>query len=179
MNTFQLLMVLIGQGLFMTVFTYAIIYGVASVFEIGEEVMDIRLTVMFFIASCVVLYGTSFGVFAGVQKDNCGEVRNWKQIAINAAIPTITQVLLLSLVLLVPWFQRLVGNLLPPDTPAFGKSATAFAYYTFWSTVLGGALGGTLSGSCKVEDVIDPLASLESVAPLKMPAIVSTSLPEE
>ncbi len=167
MNTFQLLAVLVGQGIFMTVFTFALIYGVASVFGIAEDVMDIRLTIMFFVLSCLVLYGTSFGIFAGVQKDNCGEVRNWKQIAVNASIPTVSQVILMSLILIVPWFQRLVGNLLPPDTPAFGKSATAFAYYTFWATVLGGALGGTLSGSCKTEDVVDPLAPLETG--LKLP----------
>jgi hypothetical protein len=118
-------------------------------------VVDIRITFAFFIVSCVILYGISFGTFAGVQKDNCGEVKNWKQIALNALIPLAFHVVLLTVVLLVPWFQDIVGNLLPPDTPAYVKSATSLSYYTFWATMMGAALGGSFSGSCKTEMTFD------------------------
>ncbi len=163
MNTFQLLLVLMGQGVFMALFTFAIMYGIANVFEIGEQVMDIRITTAFFFLSCMALYGSSFGIFAGVQKDSCGEVKSWKQVAMNALIPTLIHVVLFAIVVFIPWFQGIVGNLLPPDTPAFGKSAAAFAYYTFWATLLGGSLGGTMSGSCKAEDTYDPLKPLGDI----------------
>lgn len=160
MNTLQFMLVLAAQGFFMVLFAFAFVYGLASLLGIGEDAMDIRITFFFFAVSCIVLYGTSFGIFAGVQKDSCGEVKNWSQIAMNAAIPTLVQVVLLSIVLFVPWFQNIVGDLLPPDTPAFGKSATAFAYYTFWATLLGGALGGTLSGSCNIPTAMPTIPTM-------------------
>lgn len=160
MNTLQFMLVLAGQAFFMVLFAFAFIYGIASLLGVADDVMDIRITFLFFAVSCIVLYGTSFGIFAGVQKDGCGEVKNWSQIAMNAAIPTLAQVVLLSLVIFVPWFQNIVGDLLPPDTPAFGRSATAFAYYTFWATLLGGALGGTLSGSCNATPTIPSIPVL-------------------
>ena len=174
MNTFQFMLVLLGQGVFMALLTFAVVYGIASILGIGENIVDVRITFTFFVVSCIALYGSSFGVFAGVQKDSCNEVKSWKQIAINAGIPTLIHAAITLLVIFVPWFQSIVGNLLPPDTPAFGKTAAAFAYYTFWSTLMGGALGGTLSGSCKVEDV--------SVLPksLQLPEVpeLPTELPE-
>jgi hypothetical protein len=162
MNTFQFMLVLLGMGTFMTLLSFGAIYGIASLLGIGDEVVDVRITFTFFVISCLVMYGASFGVFAGVQKDSCGEVKNWKQIALNALIPVVFQAVILTIVIFVPWFQNLVGDLLPPDTPAFGKAATAFAYYTFWATLLGGSLGGTMSGSCKKEEEkVQPLVALQ------------------
>ena len=147
-------MVLLGQGAFMVLLSFAVLYGLASVLGIAEDIIDIRITFAFFVISCIAVYGSSFGVFAGVQKSTCGEVKNWKQIALNALIPTLFQVVLLSLALFIPWFQNIVGDLLPPDTPVLGKMATALAYYTFWATLLGGAMGGTMSGSCLNENAV-------------------------
>ncbi len=152
MNTLSFIAVLFGQGAFMVLITFAVIYGLATMLGIGQDTMDIRLTFAFFAVACMALYGSSFGIFAGIQKSNCGEVKSWKQIALNALLPTAALVILMAVILFVPWFQNVVGDLLPPDTPAFGKTTAALAYYTFWATLLGGALGGTMSGSCKVEE---------------------------
>jgi hypothetical protein len=46
--------------------------------------------------------------------------------------------------------------LFSPDTPAHTKAAVAFAYYSFWATLMGGALGGSFSGSCKADLPFDP-----------------------
>jgi hypothetical protein len=154
MNTLVFALVLLAMGAVMAILSFAIIYGIATVLGIGE-VVDARITFSFFILSCIVVYGMSFGVFAGVQKDNCGEVKNWKQIALNALIPLAFQATLLTAVLFIPWFQNIVGNVLSPDTPPVTKTAIALAYYSFWATMMGGALGGTFSGSCKVETPID------------------------
>jgi hypothetical protein len=156
MNTLVFTLILLAMGTVMGLASFATIYGIASLLGIGEEVVDLRILLAFFVVSSVLLYTISFGTFAGVQKDNCGEVKSWKQIALNALIPLVFHVLLLILVLVVPWFQDLVGNLLPPDTPAYVKSATALSYYAFWATMMGAALGGSFSGSCKVEDVEIP-----------------------
>jgi hypothetical protein len=155
MNTLVFTFVLLAMGTVMALSSFAIIYGISSLLGIGEEVVDIRITFAFFVVSCVLLYAISFGTFAGVQKDNCGEVKSWKQIALNALIPLAFHAVLLTVVLLVPWFQDLVGNLMPPDTPAYVKSATSLSYYTFWATMMGAALGGSFSGSCKAEMPFD------------------------
>jgi hypothetical protein len=151
MNTFQLLLVLVGQAFFMGLLAFAVVYGLTNIAGLSEDIVDIRVAFIFFVVSVVFMYGTSFGIYAGIQKDGCGEVKSWKQIAMNAAIPTIIQVVLMALVLFIPWFQNIVGDVLPPDTSSFSKSVTAYAYYTLWATLLGGALGGTLSGSCKAD----------------------------
>ena len=172
MNTLVFTLMLLAMGTVMALSSFAVIYSIASMLGIGEDVVDIRITFAFFVVSCILLYGVSFGTFAGVQKDNCGEVKRWKQIALNALIPLAFHVGILTVVLIVPWFQDIVGNLLPPDTPAYAKTATALSYYTFWATMMGGALGGSFSGSCKVEVPLD-LSVFEKVKP------TDTSLPVE
>jgi hypothetical protein len=172
MNTLVFTLILLAMGTVMALSSFAIIYAIASLLGIGEDVVDLRITFAFFIVSCILLYGISFGTFAGVQKDNCGEVKSWKQIALNALIPLAFHIVLLTVVLLVPWFQDLVGNLLPPDTPAYMKSATALSYYTFWATMMGAALGGSFSGSCKVDMPFD-LQVLEKLKPAGLPKEVS------
>jgi hypothetical protein len=155
MNTFVFTLVLLAMGTIMALVSFATIFGISSLLDIGGDIVDARITFSFFVLSCIVVYGISFGAFAIVQKDNCGEVKSWKQIALNALIPLAFQAGILILVILVPWFQNLVGNLFAPDTPAHTKAAMAFAYYSFWATMMGGALGGSFSGSCKVEEPID------------------------
>jgi hypothetical protein len=184
MNTLSFIAVLFGQGVFMALLSFAIVYGMAAMLGI-EDSVDIRIGFTFFVVSCMALYGSSFGVFAGVQKSNCGEVKNWKQIAMNATLPTLIQVVLLAMVFFIPWFQNVVGDMLPPDSPAFGKTAAALAYYTFWATLLGGALGGTMSGSCKVDPTLPELPEMpempemETLKPLDVEKSVRFNLPPE
>lgn len=140
------------MGILIVFVAFGSIYGITSLFGIDTDAMDIRVTMAFFVISCVVVYGMSFGAFAGVQRDSCGAVKSWKQVAINAAIPLAFQAVILSVVMLIPWFRNIVGNMFPPDTPEVAKVASAFAYYSFWAVLMGGALGGTLSGSCKVDE---------------------------
>jgi hypothetical protein len=165
MNTLQLTAILFGMGVIMAVLAVGVTYGLAAVLGIADDVIDVRITFMFLVVSAIVIYGMSFGAFAGVQKDSCGEVRSWKQVALNALIPLGFQVVIMTLILAVPWFRNVIGNLFPPGTPEFAKTATAFAYYSFWATMMGGALGGTFSGSCKADT--KPLTDLVQLPPLQ------------
>jgi hypothetical protein len=183
MNTLSFMALLFGQGAFMVLITFAVTYGLATMLGIPQDIMDVRILFAFFAVACMTLYGSSFGIFAGVQKSNCGEVKSWKQIALNALLPTAALVLLLAVVFFIPWFQNVVGNLLPPDTPAFGKTATTLAYYTFWATLLGGALGGTMSGSCKVEEpqalILPTLEVPKELESVDVEKVVRFNLPPE
>lgn len=178
MNTLQFTLLLFGMGLFMVLLAFAVMYGISSVLGLSEDFVDFRLLFAYFVVATVVLYGISFGVFAGVQTDSCGEVKNWKQIAMNAAIPMLTQVALFTLVFFVPWFQRVVGDMFPPETPAFGKTAATYAYYSFWATLLGASFGGSLSGSCKQPD-IEPVLTFPDLQTLPSPESIGTVLPPE
>ncbi len=151
MNTLQLTAILLGMGILMAAVAFGVTYGLSAAMGIADDVMDVRITFVFLVVSAIVIYGMSFGAFAGVQKDSCGEVRSWKQVALNALIPLGFQVFTIIFILAIPWFRNVIGNLFPPGAPEFAKTATAFAYYSFWATLMGGALGGTFSGSCKQE----------------------------
>ncbi len=180
MNTLQLTAILFGMGTLMAVLAFGVTYGLAAVLGIADDVIDIRITVAFLLISAIVIYGMSFGAFAGVQKDSCGEVRSWKQVALNALIPLAFQVSIMILILAVPWFRNVIGNLFPPGSPEFAKTATAFAYYSFWATLMGGSLGGTFSGSCKTDP--KPLTEIPSLSAVPavpaVPAAPTLPLPE-
>ncbi len=163
MNTLQLTFIILGLGGFMSILTFAILYGISAMLGM-EGYVDYRLIVAYVVVSSIILYGLSFGIFAGVQKDSCGQVKNWKQIALNALIPLGFQVSFLSLALFVPWFRNVIGDLFPAETPELSKTTTTLAYYSFWAALLGGALGGTFSGSCKVES--KPLTAADFSLPL-------------
>jgi hypothetical protein len=63
-------------------------------------------------------------------------------------LPMLANLLLVLLAAFVPWFKNVIANLMSPDLDGTIRDSTAFAYYAFWGTVLGMAVGGTMSGSC-------------------------------
>jgi hypothetical protein len=130
---------------------------------IEGDVTDIRVLAAYMVLSVAVIYGMSFGVFAGVQKEACNEVKSWKQVALNALIQVGFHVGLLILVTFVPWFRNSIGDLFPPDAPAALKSTTAYTYYGFWATLLGGALGGSMSASCRSSGTMPALPELPTL----------------
>ncbi len=122
---------------------------------LGLESIDTTLLIGFFVVMAVLGYVISFGSFAIFQKSNCDEVKNWKQISLNALISVGIQMAILGLVLGIPWFRRVVTQIIPPDTPDTVQQSIAYAYYAFWSTLLAIRLGETMSSSCAVQE--DPI----------------------
>ena len=130
----------------MAMLPYGGFMGLGSI--LGTNASDPRLFVTFILLALVVSYLTSFGSFVLVQRANCGQVKNWKQIANNAGLALGIQALFLLLVWLIPGLRGIVSNLMPPDLDINILDSVGYSYFSFWASLFGTAIGGTLSGIC-------------------------------
>jgi len=137
---------MISVAMFMAILPFGVFLGLGSVLEVTST--DPRLMVTFFLAAAVLSYGTAFGAFALIQNQNCGSVKNMKQIANNAGIAFGIQAITLLLVYFIPGLRGIVSSLLPPDTELALTDSLGYSYFSFWAALFGIAVGGTLSGSC-------------------------------
>ena len=74
----------------------------------------------------------------------------------------------------IPWFRGVVTQIIPPDTPDVVQQSMAYAYYAFWSTLMGVGVGGTMSSSCATKE--DPVALPVALPPIPLS---STAIPTE
>jgi hypothetical protein len=146
MNTSILYAVMVCAGLLMAVLPFGIFLGIGTLMGIPSS--NIGLKIAYMLGLLAVTYGVSFGSFALIQKSNCGEIKNTKQIALNSLIPMLFNAFLVILVVFIPWFRNVIGNLTPPTMDLSVRDSISYSYYAFWGTVLGIALGGTMSASC-------------------------------
>lgn len=164
MSTLLMWGLLMGSGLLFAVLPFVVFMGLGAV--LGVSSTDIRMRAAYCIAAVVLSYAVSLGVFSLLQKSNCKEVKNFKQISLNSLISAGITVAFLALLALVPWFKNVVLNLTPPDMDPSVRDSIAYGYYGFWAMAFSVALGGTLSSSCGT-DMITPkdLFGLPTVAP--------------
>lgn len=146
MNSTILYITMIGGGLLMAVLPFGVFMGLGSV--LGIPAGDSRIMMSYIALALFISYTLSLGSSAIVQKSNCGEVTDIKKVALTSLFTTGFHVLLLGLAVGFPWFWNVVGSLLPPDTPLELSSAVVMAYYSFWATLFGIAIGGSMSGAC-------------------------------
>lgn len=146
MNPALLYIIMACAGILMAMLPFGVFMGAGTL--MGLTSSNIGLQVAYILILLAVAYGISFGSFALVQKSNCGEVKNVKQIALNSLLPVLANLLLVLLAVFVPWFKNVITGLMPPTLDAAIRDSTAFSYYAFWGTVLGMAVGGTMSASC-------------------------------
>jgi hypothetical protein len=148
MNSTLLYVLMVFGSLILAAMPFGVFMGLGSV--LGIEEVDFRLKFAFFLVAVVMSFGISFGAFALLQKSNCGEVKNWKQVSLNSLLSAGFQAGILVLIAVVPWFRTVVSNLLPPDVDAVVKETVGYSYYSFWAMLFGMAIGGTMSSSCAV-----------------------------
>jgi hypothetical protein len=146
MNSTVFYLVLVGASLLMAVLPFGVFMGLGTV--LGIPAGDSRLVMTYIVLAVALAYAISLGAFSIIQKSNCGEVNNFKQVALSGLFTAGFQILMLGLAVGFPWFAGIVGNLLPPDSPVEVTKAVVMAYYSFWATMFGMAIGGTMSGSC-------------------------------
>lgn len=145
------------------VLPFAILLGGANL--LGLEGLDYRLLIAYFAVAAILGYVISFGSFAIFQKSNCDEVKNWKQVSINALLSVGIQIAVIGIVMAVPWFRGVVTKIIPPDTPEVVQQSLAYGYYAFWSTLMGVGIGGTMASSCAVEEKPIALPNLPTTLP--------------
>lgn len=146
MDSTILYAMMIAMAMLMAMLPFGVFMGLGSI--LGTNASDPRLFVTFILLALVVSYLTSFGSFVLVQRANCGQVKNWKQIANNAGLALGIQALFLLLVWLIPGLRGIVSNLMPPDLDINILDSVGYSYFSFWASLFGTAIGGTLSGIC-------------------------------
>jgi hypothetical protein len=144
-NTLVYVMMIV-IGFLMAVWPFAIFMGLTTL--LGLPTDDTRILVTFILLVCVLAYGTALGAFALIQRNSCGEVKNMRQVASNAAMSLAIQAISVVTVTFIPGLRRIVTNLFPPDMSPAISNAIGYSYYGFWASVFGTAIGGTLSGVC-------------------------------
>ncbi len=133
-------------SILMGVLPFAIFLGLGSLVEAASG--DIRMLSIYFLTALVVSYGTAFGSFALIQRQNCNGIKNLKQVASNAGLATGIQAAALLLCYFLPGLRGLLTNLFPLDLDPRIQDSLGYGYYSLWATLFGTAIGGTLSGIC-------------------------------
>jgi len=146
MDSTILYAMMIAMAMLMAMLPFGIFMGLGSM--LGTNASDPRLLVTFILLALIVSYLTSFGSFVLIQRANCGKIKNMKQIANNAGLALGIQGLFLFLAWLIPGLRGIVSNLMPPDLDPNILDSVGYSYFSFWASLFGTAIGGTLSGIC-------------------------------
>jgi len=144
-NTIVYVMMIVN-ALLMAMLPFGVFMGLGSV--LGVPSTDTRIFVAYVLATLVFSYLTALGSFALIQRNNCGSIKNMKQISSNAGIAFGIQFVSILLVWLVPFLRNLVTGLLPPDLDKNILDAVGYSYFALWASLYGTAVGGTLSAVC-------------------------------
>ena len=134
-------------GLVCTTIPFAVYMGLSTVFKI-TDMNSAQLLLMLYVLTTCIVYLSSFGSFMAVQSNNCGKIKNVKQIAGNAAVTTIIVILMLSLPVCVPWLKDIVTGIFPPSNDTHFTTALGFSYFLFWGALYGYSTGGFMAANC-------------------------------
>lgn len=133
-------------ALLMAMLPFGIFMGLASL--VGAPAGDLRILATYILTSLILSYLTALGAFALIQRSNCGSVKNMTQVAQNAGLSFGIQAVTMLLCWFFPSMRGIVSGLLPPDLDQAILDSVGYSYYSFWASMFGTAIGGTLSGVC-------------------------------
>jgi uncharacterized membrane protein len=134
-------------GLFLSGIPFGVYMGLATTMGITDPNSS-SLLVMLYVIVIFVTFLASLGSFAAIQNQNCGKVKNFKQIASNAGISTLIVTLSLSIAVFIPFLKNIVGSIVSPDIEPTVKEALGYAYFLFWGGLYGFSAGGYMSAVC-------------------------------
>ena len=146
MDITLLYVMMVVVSMLMAILPFGVFLGLGTL--LGVNSSDIRLLTVFFLGALVASYLTALGTFTLIQRQNCGSVKNMKQVASNAGIALAIQAGVLALCFFIPGLRSLITNLFPLDLDTRIQDSLGYGYYSFWAALFGTALGGTLSGIC-------------------------------
>jgi hypothetical protein len=145
-NSLLYILMLVG-GLIMAMLPFFVFMGLGTLF--GMDSVNFSLLVALFIVCIVASFLVSFSSFAVVQKNKCGKVQDYGNVAKFAGISTAIHTGTVLLATFIPFLRNIVMNLMPPDTDNKVVGASVYGYYSFWGILFGLALGGNMTGICK------------------------------
>ena len=146
MDTTVLSTIMIAVGMLMFLFPFFVYVTLGPLLNASEN--DPRMLGTLLVGGAILFYGISVGVFTLVQRYNCGSVQSMKRITDNAGTSTLIYSVLMVLATFIPWLRSVVTNILPPEVGANISQSLGYGYYSFWGSLFGIAVGGSLSGIC-------------------------------
>jgi hypothetical protein len=138
------LMLSVGVLMFMLPFFIFITLGGS----ISAVPGDARLFVALLLAGAVLMYLVSGAAFALIQRYNCNKVQSASKIASNAGISTAIYSGFLALAAFIPRLRSIVTDIISPEVEQNVRDSLGYGYYSFWGSLFGIAIGGTLSAIC-------------------------------
>lgn len=109
---------------------------------------DARLIVAMFLIGAILMYLVSGASFTLIQKFNCNKIESASKIANNAGISTGVYAGFLALSALIPRLRSIVTDIISPEVEQNVRDSLGYGYYSFWGSLFGIAIGGTLSAVC-------------------------------
>ena len=100
-----------------------------------------------FIITIVLTFLLSAASFTYLQYDSCKKVKNVNQIFTNAGIAAGIQFVTLPLVHFLGW-TSIPKNMLPLWIPEITREGLGYGYFSFFASMFGIVIGGTLSAIC-------------------------------
>jgi len=146
MNVTLTLIMMLCMFLIMGVLPIFVFLGIGG--PMGASVSDPRLILAMFLFAGVVAFVASFGIFLLAQKTDCGKIQNTQTALTNASFALVIQLVVLTLVWLIPPLKGVVGNLLPADADANLRDGISYGYFSAFAGVFSMLLGANLAGTC-------------------------------
>ena len=115
---------------------------------LGAGPSDSRLLSALFLGGAVLMYIVGVGAFSLLQRYNCGKIQSMRRISDNAGISVAIYGGMLALAALVPKLRSIVTDIISPEVDENVRQSLGYGYYSFWGSLFGIAIGGTLSSIC-------------------------------
>ena len=144
MNTGLLIGLMFACGILMMAMP-VVCFMIANI-VMGQGITPFVL-IMTFLIILLLTFLLSAGSFAYMQYDACKKVKNTTQIFTNAGIAVAIQLVSLLFVGITGW-TSIPKQMLPETVPYLVREGLGYGYYTFFATMYGIVLGGTLSSIC-------------------------------
>lgn len=135
------------MGIFLAMIPFGVFMGIASQFGIENPSSPYLLVFLYVVVICFTYLG-SFGGFSLVQANNCGKVKNLKQIAGNAGLSTLVVTIALTIAVFIPGLRSVITGLFSPTIDTKISEAIGYAYYLLWGGLYGFAMGGHMAAVC-------------------------------
>lgn len=109
---------------------------------------DTRLLVSLLLGGSLLMYAVGIGAFSLLQRYNCGKVQSMRRISDNAGIGVAIYAGMLALAAYIPKLRNIVTDIISPEVDENVRQSLGYGYYSFWGSLFGIAIGGTLSSIC-------------------------------
>jgi hypothetical protein len=146
MNTSILTTLMLSVGVLMFMLPFFIFITLGG--SIAAAQGDPRLLVALFLIGAVLMYLVSAGAFTLIQNHSCNKVQSAGKIASNAGTATAIYAGFVALAAFIPKLRSIVTDIISPEVEQNVRDSLGYGYYSFWGSLFGIAIGGTMSAVC-------------------------------